>query len=108
MIADLLAAAFTEWDRRYREEPERFEAEAVRLLKGTPETYGEAAAPYLLAILAERGFELAGGAADQDTVRTVLALALDAMGVEGRHDRMAADLLTTLTATGCTVVRTTP
>jgi hypothetical protein len=50
-----LAAAFTEWDRRYREEPERFEAEAVRLLKGAPETYGEACAPYLLAVLAEQG-----------------------------------------------------
>lgn len=46
-----LAAAFTEWDRRYREEPERFEAEAVRLLKGTPESYGEACAPYLIALL---------------------------------------------------------
>ncbi len=49
-----LAAAFTEWDRRYREEPERFQAEAVRLLKETPETYGEACAPYLLAILKEQ------------------------------------------------------
>lgn len=49
-----LAAAFTEWDRRYREEPERFQSEAVRLLRGTPETYGEAAAPYLLMILAEQ------------------------------------------------------
>lgn len=47
------ARAFTEWDRRYREEPERFENEAARLLKGTPETYGEAAAPYFLSILAE-------------------------------------------------------
>jgi len=46
-----LAAAFTEWDRRYREEPERFEREAERLLRGTPETYGEACAPYLLALL---------------------------------------------------------
>lgn len=50
---DELAAAFTEWDRRYREEPERFESEAVHLLKGTAETYGEACAPYLLSILAE-------------------------------------------------------
>lgn len=50
---DALAAAFTEWDRRYREEPERFMSEATHLLKQTPETYGEAAAPYLLAILAE-------------------------------------------------------
>lgn len=48
-----LAAAFTEWDRRYREEPERFQAEAERLLRGTPETYGDACAPYLLAILDE-------------------------------------------------------
>jgi hypothetical protein len=46
-----LADAFTEWDRRYREEPERFESEAVRLLKGTPRSYGEACAPYLLALL---------------------------------------------------------
>ena len=48
---DDLAAAFTEWDRRYREEPERFQAEAVRLLKETPESYGEACAPYLIALL---------------------------------------------------------
>jgi len=48
-----IAAAFTEWDRRYREHPEEFENEAVRLLKGTPETYGEAAAPYFLSILDE-------------------------------------------------------
>ncbi len=46
-----LAQAFTEWDRRYREEPERFQCEAERLLRGTPETYGEACAPYLLNIL---------------------------------------------------------
>jgi hypothetical protein len=46
-----LAAAFTEWDRRFREEPERFEAESVRLLVGTPESYGEACAPYLLSLL---------------------------------------------------------
>lgn len=50
---DTLAAAFTEWDRRFREEPERFESEAARLLK-SPETYGEACAPYLLEILAEQ------------------------------------------------------
>ena len=39
-----LAAAFTEWERRYREEPERFQSEAAKLLRETPETYGEAAA----------------------------------------------------------------
>ena len=48
-----LAQAFTEWDRRYREEPERFQNEVERLLRGTPETYGEACAPYLLSILQE-------------------------------------------------------
>lgn len=48
-----LAAAFTEWDRRYREEPERFLSEAEHLLKETPETYGDACAPYLAQILAE-------------------------------------------------------
>ncbi len=48
-----LAAAFTEWDRRFREEPDRFTSEASRLLKETPETYGEACAPYLIQILNE-------------------------------------------------------
>lgn len=51
---ETLAAAFTEWDRRYREEPERFMSEATHLLKRTPESYGEACAPYLLMILAEQ------------------------------------------------------
>lgn len=46
-----LAKAFTEWDRRYRDEPERFQSEAARLLKDTPESYGAACAPYLLALL---------------------------------------------------------
>jgi DNA-directed RNA polymerase alpha subunit len=50
---DELAAAFTEWDRRYREEPKRFMSEARRLLKETPETYGQACAPYLIQILSE-------------------------------------------------------
>lgn len=45
--------AFTEWDRRYREEPERFVSEAVHLLKGTPESYGASATPYFLKILDE-------------------------------------------------------
>ena len=49
-----LAAALTEWDRRYREEPERFINEARRLLYGTPESYGEACAPYLVALLEGR------------------------------------------------------
>lgn len=54
--ADLarFARAFTEWERRYREEPERFMSEAARVLRETPETYGEACAPYFLSILAEQ------------------------------------------------------
>lgn len=49
-----LAAAFTEWDRRYREEPERFMSEAEHLLKSNPRDYGEACAPYLIALLEGR------------------------------------------------------
>lgn len=60
---DQLAMAFTEWDRRYREEPERFMSEAQHLLKTTPQTYGEACAPYLLQIISEQNdkFEKKGG-----------------------------------------------
>lgn len=50
---DALAKAFTEWDRRFREEPERFQSESSRLLKSDPATYGEQCAPYLLSILRE-------------------------------------------------------
>lgn len=46
-----LAKVFTEWERRYREEPEAFQSEAAKLLRETPETYGEAAAPYFVFIL---------------------------------------------------------
>lgn len=46
-----LAKAFTEWERRFREEPERFQSEVARVLRETPESYGEAAAPYLVALL---------------------------------------------------------
>lgn len=35
------------------EEPERFQSEAVKLLRETPESYGEAAAPYFVFILNE-------------------------------------------------------
>ena len=56
VTVDELKAAFTEWDRRYREDPEQFESEACRLLKGTPETYGDACAPYFVKILrAQKG-----------------------------------------------------
>lgn len=45
-----LASAFTEWDRRYREDPEAFE---IEWLSGaiSVETYGEMAATYLLGLL---------------------------------------------------------
>ena len=46
-----LTEVFTEWERRYREEPERFQSEAAKLLKETPKTYGEACTPYFLLIL---------------------------------------------------------
>lgn len=45
--------AFTEWDRRYREEPERFQSEAEHLLKETPKTYGDACAPYFMQLVEE-------------------------------------------------------
>lgn len=48
-----IAATFTEWERRYREEPERFLSEAEKLLKETPKSYGAACAPYFLKILGE-------------------------------------------------------
>ena len=41
-------------DRRYREDPEKFWSEATRLLKNTPESYGEACAPYFLKLLREK------------------------------------------------------
>ena len=49
-----LAAAFEEWERRYREEPGLVMSEASKLLKETPQSYGESCAPYLLRILAEQ------------------------------------------------------
>lgn len=55
-----LAAVFTEWERRYREEPERFQSEATKLLRETPQSYGEACAPYFVKIAHDLG--LAGPA----------------------------------------------
>jgi hypothetical protein len=48
-----LALAFTEWDRRYREEPDRFQSDVARLLTSDAETYGEQASAYLMEILAD-------------------------------------------------------
>lgn len=50
-----IVAAFTEWERRYREEPERFMSEAVKLLRQTPETYGHAATRTFLFYVQESG-----------------------------------------------------
>lgn len=46
-------AAFTEWDRRYRENPHGFMSEVEHLLGHTPQSYGEACAVYFEALLAE-------------------------------------------------------
>jgi hypothetical protein len=44
---------FTEWDRRYRENPREFMTEVEHLLGHTPETYGEGAAAYFVGLLNE-------------------------------------------------------
>jgi hypothetical protein len=49
-----LAEAFAEWDRRFRADPEAFQAEAVRLLQGKPSSYGCDCALFLMALIAER------------------------------------------------------
>ncbi len=48
-----LAAAFTEWERRYRDEPARFQSDTERIAQQA-ETIGELQATYLLEILAEQ------------------------------------------------------
>jgi hypothetical protein len=48
-----IAATFTEWERRYRENPEQFRSEAEKLLRDTPQTYGDSCAPYFIEILSE-------------------------------------------------------
>ncbi len=47
-----IAKAFTEWERRYREEPDRFQSDSERLSE-SPETYGDVCALYFLEILKE-------------------------------------------------------
>lgn len=45
--------AFTEWDRRYREDPERFDSDMMRITRGqTMMEYGEACASYFEELLA--------------------------------------------------------
>lgn len=51
-----IVAAFTEWDRRYREDPRSFETDMQRLQRGqTPETYGEEVTPYFMHLLDTSG-----------------------------------------------------
>lgn len=45
-----LARAFTEWERRYREDPDKFWSESEKRA-ASAESYGEACAPYFVAIL---------------------------------------------------------
>ena len=46
-----LAQAFTTWEERYREEPEKFAADWSNM---PAETYGEQAAAYMLTLLNEQ------------------------------------------------------
>lgn len=47
-----VAAAFTEWDRRYREDPKGFETDMERLSRGqTVEDYGSEVTPYFIELL---------------------------------------------------------
>lgn len=48
-----LSIAFTEWERRFREEPEKFLSDMEKAAK-SPESYGDSAAPYLASILTEQ------------------------------------------------------
>ncbi len=41
-----IEGVFTEWDRRYRKNPERFMTEVEHLLNETPCSYGKACALY--------------------------------------------------------------
>lgn len=59
-----LAAAFTEWDRRYRERPDDFDRDWAAA-SSTGE-YGDRAAGYLLAILRSQGGVATMGS-DSDT-----------------------------------------
>lgn len=51
MTTEEMVEAFTEWDRRWREDPESFKNIAVELLEEDSESYGAEAAPYFLAVL---------------------------------------------------------
>ena len=46
-----MAVAFTEWERRYREDPDRFTSETKKLLTKTPETCGDSCASYFMKLI---------------------------------------------------------
>ena len=48
-----LEKAFTEWDRRYRENPSEFMTECEHLLKESPYSYGKSCAEYFTNLLKE-------------------------------------------------------
>lgn len=52
-MKEAFVAAFTEWDRRYREDPGKFMTDVEHLLGNTPATYGEACGVYFEALLQE-------------------------------------------------------
>ena len=82
-----VASAFTEWERRYREEPDRFMSEAAKLLRETPQSYGEACAPYFLEILQEQA-----GAAPAHAVHTSALPAIgSAYGTIGLYAGLTID-----------------
>lgn len=49
----LFAAAFTEWERRYREEPEQFMSDFARYTELSPESYGDRCADFFAGLLDE-------------------------------------------------------
>ncbi len=48
-----LTEAFTEWDLRYRLDPEKFMNDVEHLLGSTPYSYGKACSAYLVELLEE-------------------------------------------------------
>jgi len=46
----IIQQTFSEWDRRFREDPDSFENIATHLLQGNHLTYGEEAAEYFLEV----------------------------------------------------------
>ena len=48
-----LDTAFTEWERRFREEPEKFISDFARYTTTTPATYGKKCTRYFVTLLDE-------------------------------------------------------